>query len=73
MNLDQRIEKLEKKAAAVAAERDAALYGGRSEDELLFFITHGYFPEGASIGETPETREFTYNGTRTTIILERVK
>lgn len=72
-SLKSKIERLEQQASAWARARDQELYGSRSEEELLFFIAHGYFPEAAACTDEPRTRQLTEGKLRTTIVLERVK
>jgi hypothetical protein len=48
-SLKKKIERLEQQAAAWARERDEELYGSRPDEEILFFIAHGYFPEAAIV------------------------
>lgn len=72
-SLKRKIERLEQQAAAWARQRDEELYGSRSDEELLFFMAHGYFPEAARVcsGE-PQTKQVTSGKFRTTITLERL-
>jgi hypothetical protein len=42
----------------------------RSREELEFFATHGFWPEGAGV-ELPTRREFVVNGIRTVVTTER--
>ena len=73
-SLKRKMERLEQQARAWARERDQELYGGRLEEELLFFIAHGRFPEAAVCGDDePQIRQLTEGKLRTTIILERVQ
>jgi hypothetical protein len=44
----------------------------RSEQELMFFRVHGYWPEAAAVSGREE-HSFTVHGLRTTVILERVQ
>ena len=44
-------------------------FDGRSEDEMQFFVLHGYWPENAGSG-LPPNREYVVFGIRTTIINE---
>jgi len=72
-SLKKKIERLEQQAAAWARERDEELYGSRPDEELLFFIAHGYFPEAAIVcSGDPQTQQVTTGKLRTTITLERL-
>ena len=44
-------------------------FDGRSEDEMQFFVLHGYWPENAGSG-LPPNREYVVYGIRTTIVNE---
>ena len=44
-------------------------FDGRSEDEMQFFVLHGYWPENAGSG-LPPNREYVVFGIRTTIVNE---
>jgi hypothetical protein len=71
VNLKKRIERLEQQTAILVEMRDQQVYGSKSEEELLFLITHGYFPEGAACCKEPEIHQLEYAGFRATILLER--
>lgn len=78
-SLKNKIQRLEQQGqclgptGAWARERDQELYGSSSEEELLFFITHGYFPEAAVCTNGPQIRQLTEGKLLATIILERVQ
>ena len=42
---------------------------GRSDDELQFFVVHGYWPENSE-GRLPRRWEFVVNGIRTIVACE---
>ena len=46
------------------------LFHGRSEDEMQFFVLHGYWPENAGSCGLPPNREYVVYGIRTMIINE---
>lgn len=67
------LKPLEQQASAWARERDQELYESRSDEELLFLIAYGYFPQSAVCTDEPQIRQLTDRKLRTTITLERVK
>lgn len=72
-SLKKKIQLLEQQASAWAKERDQELYESRSDEELLFLIAYGYFPQSAVCTDEPQIRQLTDRKLRTTITLERVK
>jgi hypothetical protein len=47
-------------------------FEARSEQELMFFSAHGYWPEAAAVS-VREERSFSTHGLKTTVILEPVQ
>ena len=65
----KRLEDIEEWQAFRDWQESQRQYDGRSEDEMQFFVLHGYWPENAG-SELPPNREYVVYGVRTTIINE---
>jgi hypothetical protein len=65
----RRLDKLEERKAFEEFLESKAQFDGRSEDEMQFFVLHGYWPENAGSGLLPN-RECGVYGIRTKIINE---
>jgi hypothetical protein len=50
-------------------QRQRAAFANRSEDELQFYATHGFFPECA---QASSKQQFVVGGWKTTVILEQL-
>jgi hypothetical protein len=59
------------KAIETSNIEDKDQFEGRSQDELGFFVLHGFWPESAG-SELPPNREYVLYGIRTTVINEWV-
>jgi hypothetical protein len=66
----KRLDDLEKRDAFRKYIESKRQCEGRSQDDLRFFTTHGYFPEAAG-DKLPNTQEFTVRGIRTVIFTDR--
>ena len=66
--LRKRLESVEERIALQQHRELQRQFRGRSEDEQMFFCTHGYWPENAS--ELPRRIEFTARGIKTVVTTE---
>lgn len=73
MKLKKKIEQLERWATLHAEKRKQEDTDNLSDSELHFYLVHGCSPEEVECGDEPHTRQFTCNGVRATITIERVK
>ena len=66
--LRKRLESVEDRIVLLQHREFVRQTEGRSNDEMMFFIVHGYWPEAAT--ELPDRIEFTLRGIKTIITTE---